>query len=505
MFFASQAKNMAAAAAGFVGVGSAIAGIATAAALIRAELNNLRAKQSKSGEARVTYETALADAISNTLPTGFFTADEVDAKSKRIALDAGISPARGAQLLGSAVTSTGVSSRADAETAIQAAVATARIAPGLEGSGQESLAGVAASLGKSFGVAPSAAIGFSERVRGQSNVRDQGAFASNVAPGLQGLTDFGFKPEEAGGLIATLTQRGGDTEGSTSKTAALNLAAALEERFRGTYERDGKFDPSQAIAALQGDPELRRKFLEGGEFRGKTFGKAALGKQSAIPGIKQVLTPGTVGAREFSEFTTSIGGLDKGQETYDQLVGARDAAQPTAGLDRKLGAAIDRLAVEDETGISGIVRKHITNLRQQLGTSALGQRIGGISDEFESDFGRDPKAAVSGVVEELVEASEEQAGRKYTGEKRTVRDGRSGSRGLRRVHVTRAANEAELQQSRLLEQMAVLIRQQQLLIENQSVRDGDVKITTEFRINNRKADADVRVGPKPRPATALSQ
>lgn len=489
-FFGQQARSLGQMALGFAGVGSAIAGIATASRLVLAEVENLNEKQRATSTANLTFEQGLAQAVRNA--AGIFDAGTVRQKSLDIAAEAGISPAKAAGIVGSALTSTGVTNEQEANLALRSAKAAAVFAPDLDIAGTESLAGVASSTAKRFGVTPEAAIGFIQRVGTQSNVRELTPLIENVAPVLSNLSEFGFNPEDAGALLATLTQGIGDTTGETSGTAAINFAKSLRDRFgnqEGFTTPSGQFDPIAAILELQGDADLRSRFFEGGEFFGRKFGKASLGKGKAVPTLEGLLTSDeTVQGAQFFGSRSAIKGFGAGEETYNDLVSQIKSVTATEQTGRILDSFLSINQANDPTGISAVLREKIPNLEQQFGVGAFGQNFNSITRELYSGFGNDPVAAIDKTQAQFAaEADEFRRGRLIQQEIR-------GRHEQIIVPEQRApVTQRDIEQASNIDKLITALEEIQQLVE------------VRVQVNNRPADkADVRTPPGDRPSQALT-
>jgi hypothetical protein len=398
-----QVKGVAAMAAGFAGVGSIIGGIVTAAQMLRAEYDNIIQKQSAAAESNLTFEQALAKAIDNS--TGIFSAAEVRSESLKLAAESGIKPEKAANIIGSAVTSTGVTNEEEARLSLTAAKAAAIYAPYLDDTALEEVAGVTASTAKRFGVSPEAALGFSERGRAQSNVRELAAYSGNVSPVINNLTEFGATPQEASALMAMMTQQLGDTTGEMSGTAAINLMKELRDRF-GSQKRfqrdDGSFDPIKTIAAIQQSEEVQRRFFDGGDFFGRKFGKAALGKGKADPTIRGLLrSKDSIQSEQMSGSYFAIGGFAEGEQAYAESVLSKRAATPTEQARRIIQAETAITQANDPSGLSAVLREELPKYEQAMGDSAIGQRFKAITRELTSGVGTDPIAAINTAQQQL--------------------------------------------------------------------------------------------------------
>lgn len=374
-----------------LGVGSAMSGIMAVANQIKREYENLKSRQQGAANEQIGFEGALSQAVRNA--TGIFSAEQVRNLSLQMAQNTGVTPARAASTIGSALTSTGVTNKAEAELAIQAATAGLQFAPELESSGVEAISGVSASLAKRFGVRPSAAIGFIQRVGGQANIRDLEPLINNLAPVVANLTQFGFSPQEAGALAATITQGTGDVTGELSGTAAVNLADSLSKAFPGVA-------PGEAIRRLQGDEAARTAFLEGGRIDGRKVGPAVLGKGKAKPTIRGILTADTVESRQFAGSQEAIGGFAQGQETFDTLIGEIASVTPVSRLQRTFSSAVSRTQVLDKSGgTTAVSRQGLQDLLKAAGASDAAQRVAALA--FETESGITEQQPIETVVEAL--------------------------------------------------------------------------------------------------------
>jgi hypothetical protein len=492
--FASTGKAIAGAAAGFLGIGSVLGGILLAANQLRAEWQNITQQQAKAAQANLTFEQSLAQAVRNA--SGIFEAADVRERSISLASEANISPAKAAQIIGAAVTSRGVQSAADAEGAINSARAAALYAPDLDAAGTQALAGVAASGSKRFDVTPEEFIGNVQRIGIQSNVRDLNPLIQNIAPAVSNLSDLGFGGQRAaaGGLVATLTQGTEDATGEVSATASINFAKALRDRFgkQKDFQNDaGTFDAVAAIAKIQGDTALRDKFLEGGDFYGKKFGKAALGKGKAFSTIEQLLTGGSFRAQQFAGATREIGGFEEGGETFTDIVAAVKSVTPHEQIKRVLESGTAGVQANNVSGISDLLRTHGKEFQASLGDSDIGQKFDSLSREYSSGLGSDPLAAIDTFQEQLAGGSRSlRAGKVLSKASPIV--GPYGAEIGRTKEIRAAATNREIE---LAERMDAMI---------EKLEQIEPLVRVQVDINNRPAEASVKSVPGPRKHARLN-
>lgn len=371
---------------------TSVAGAATAGLMqMGRELENLRSRQQGAGNERLQFEAALSQAVIN--KPAFMTAQDVERMSLDMAQKTGVTPAKAATTVGSALTSTGVQNKRDAELAVAAARDAMMFAPHLDAAGTEATAGVAASFAKRFGIAPSAAIGFTQRVGQQSNVRDLVKLVENVAPNVANLTSFGFSPAESGSLISTLTQGVGDTTGEMSSTAGIALADSLRKAFPGTA-------PMDAMQRLIDDREAFQAFFEGGKIDGRRVSAASLGKGKAEPTIRDIVTPGTVWNRQFFEGIGAIGDFDAGQQTFDTTREEIASVTPLSQIQRAFSSAVSRTKVLDTSGgKTAVSRQGLQDILKATGFGDASQRLAAFA--FERESGLTEKQPLETVIDSL--------------------------------------------------------------------------------------------------------
>lgn len=379
--FSKMVEGAKAAALSIAGITSATGLASAGIARVAKEMENLRSRQQGAANEGIGFEESLSQAVRNA--SGIFSAEQVRNMSMRMARETGVNPARAASTIGSAITSTGVTNQAEARLAVQAAQDALKFAPDLDASGVEAISGISASLAKRFGVRPSAAIGFVQRVGGQANIRETAPLIENLAPVIANLTEFGFSPTEAGALASTITQGTGDVTGELSGTAAVNLADSLNKAFPGVA-------PGEAIKRLQGDPAAREAFLDGGKIDGRKVSQANLGKGKAKPTIRGLLTAGSVQAEQFAGSQTAIGGFAEGQETFDSLIDDIRSVTPLSQLKRAIGSGVSQMKILDTSGgKTSIVREGLQEALKAAGASDLEQSLNSIIFEGASGINQD--------------------------------------------------------------------------------------------------------------------
>lgn len=383
-------------------VTSGIGAITAIAGQFRREYDNLLSRQKGAADENLSFEASLSQAVRNA--KGIFSAEEVRSKSIEMARLTGVSPARAAATIGSAVTSTGVTNQQEANLAVQAAQDSLTFAPELDASGVEAISGVSASLAKRFNVKPSAAIGFVQRVGGQANIRELNPLVENLAPVIANLTDFGFTPNESGALASSITQGTSDVTGEMSGTAAINMAKslsdmvkALPKRFPGLsvdgsaiVDQQGQAAAGRALQVLTDDPKLRELFFAGGKMDGVTLPAASIGKGKAEPTIAGIMTPGHVSNRQFIGSKEAIGGFAEGQATFDELIADIASVTPVSQANRRLKSGASQIRTADQKGAAtSVTREGLAEVLKAAGISDAEQRLAMAAFEMDSGISED--------------------------------------------------------------------------------------------------------------------
>lgn len=322
------------------GIGGTVGGLAIAARQLLVEFNRIKELQQSDADKQVAFENSLVKAVRNA--GGFFSGEDV----KKIALDlegeTGASPTKVAESLSSAFSARGATNKQQAQEAVQATAASLRFAPDLSAEDTADLTGAGIDLSKRFGFSPEEALGFLKNVGSLARVVDPQKLADQVAPAIASLSDFGNTGQEAGSLIAAITQGSVDKNAARSATAAIQLAAQIRERGIGGSTTEG-------IDLLANDPQLRKKFFEGGSFNGKKFPAASFEKRQ-LTAIEQLLQPGSVTRTAFKEGIGQIGGKKEAREAYETSIAENASVTRTSRFRRQSEASAEASGIKDEVG-----------------------------------------------------------------------------------------------------------------------------------------------------------
>lgn len=378
------------------GVGGAVAGVSLAANQLFTEFRRIKELQQTDADKQVEFEGSLVNAVRNA--GGFFTGEEIKKTILNLGDDTGVSPALIADVVSSTLSARGANTKAQAQEAIAGTKAALNFAPELDSESASILAGASVDLSKKTGFSPQESIGLAQNVGSLAHVSKPRDIAQNVIPGLNALIDFKNSAQESGSLIAAITQGTQDFTGASSRTSAIQLAKQIEDRGIGSNTAEG-------IQILQNDEKLRKKFLEGGTFNGKTFPKASF-EAAAGPTIKNLLDANTDLAKSFKAGIGQIGGRKEAAQTYDSTVAEVKSVTQTSRLQRRVDAASDTANINDvQGGQAAGARYALSKALDSANFSDLRKKV--LLGEFESRSGvgkSEPFVVAESILEREREA-----------------------------------------------------------------------------------------------------
>jgi len=326
--------------AAITGIGGVVGGISLAARQLFVEFQRIKELQQTDASKQIEFEKSLVNAIRNS--GDFFTGKEIRDKSLKLSGETGVSPRIVADVISSTLSSRGATNKAQALEAISGTKAALKFAPELGAEGAAILAGSSVGIAKKTGFSPEEAIGLSQNVSALASITRPELIAKNVTPALNALLEFKNTPQEAGSLIAAITQGSEDKTGERSRTAAIQIAKQIEERGIGGSTAEG-------LRMLQQDPDLRKRFFEGGEFNGKKFPGASV-EAGAFTTLRQLLDPTSALAQSYIAGIAQVGGREEARKRYDKTVAQVKSVTPTSRLTRQSSAAADVANIQDEIG-----------------------------------------------------------------------------------------------------------------------------------------------------------
>ena len=373
------------------GVGSVVGGISIAARQLLVEFNRIKELQQSDADKQVDFENSLVKAVRNA--GGFYGGQELKKLSLDLADETGASPKKVAEALSSAFSARGANNKEQAAEAVRATAAALKYAPDLSQEDTADLAGSGIDLSKRFGFTPEESLGYLKNVGSLARVVDPKVLSDQVAPAINNLADFGNSAQEAGSLVAAITQGSVDKNAARSGTAAIQLAAQLRERGIGDSTTEG-------IDILANDPKLRKKFLEGGSFNGKTFPGASFEKKQLIA-IEQLLQPGSVTRTAFKEGIGQIGGKQEARAAYDTSIAENASVTLTSRFQRQSDAAAEASGIRDEVGgLAAVTRNALDKAFDEANFSDVRKKAALAEFEFRSSVGReDPLQVGESILE----------------------------------------------------------------------------------------------------------
>lgn len=352
--------------AAITGVGGVVGGISLAARQLFVEFQRIKELQQTDADKQVQFEQSLVQAVRNA--GGLLKGEEVKQIALNLEKETGVAPAKIADAISSALSARGPTNKAQAQEAIKATSAALRYAPELSAEESAYLAGAGIDVSKRYGFNPEQSIGFLQNVGSLARITNLNDLAQNVAPAVNNLSQFGNTPQQAGSLVSAVTQGVGDFTGRMSGTAVVQLAKQLRDRGVGTSTAEG-------ISILQNDPELRKKFLEGGRFNGEKFPKASF-EAKADPTIRDLLNPQSFIAQSYQQGIGKIGGAGEAQNTYNNLISENEKITRTSRIRRQTQAAADTANIKDEIGgLAASVRENLSKALDSANFSDLQKKI----------------------------------------------------------------------------------------------------------------------------------
>lgn len=383
-----------------------IMSVTTALNALRAEVDQIIARQAKAADAAMTLNQARQDVIRNMPGASRAQIDKVIANitttsratnvdEKIIALSMASALSAGGGDIGAAESAVGQSARFLADR-------------------PEAIAGFAGSLLDLSKVTRTTDArvnqGLLSYVGGLSRVVKPELQAANIPESLIGQQAFGGDMRTSAALFAALTTGSGDITGARSGTAAIALAQQMQEFFsgpiadmskgKGFWNRLSGYGKNIAFGAIPADTELQRLFALQNipgladaflSTPGVSFEKKSIGP------ITQLLTdPTSDVARMFKDNMRKIPGQQRLAEIADEMLAAR-SADP---LER--AAAMKRAFESGELGLltgnlmdveGGISREGLKNLLVASGLNAAKTTTAMWGFEASSDVGREKSAA----------------------------------------------------------------------------------------------------------------
>lgn len=237
-------------------------------------------------------------------------------------------------------------------------------------------------------ITPEGGFGFMLAAKQQARITELPSLVQHGMPAIIGLNkmDGGQNWAENAAIYAALTNAAQDPHGRKSRTASIALAVQMKEFLKDV---PGMNDNLDRIQFFQQNPEARKAFLEGGEFRGKR----GAGLQMTVTGDGgEQFNIGTDRASFEKQMLPAIQGLLGGNKTdvdtlNEALKRMPDAAGPqaiaeyhdflgkikglgpvqTADIEQKLTALSDLSFIGDERGANtAVLRGRLDEVMQSV-------------------------------------------------------------------------------------------------------------------------------------------
>lgn len=382
--FVSASGDIAKFAAGLAGVGSAAAAVMLVVDRLKAEYQNLVARQKGAADAQLEFEPALAQAVRNA--GGAISGAQVRDMAIKLAEEANVAPAKAGAVMSDAFSARGVSNVKQAEEVQNAALAVLQFAPELPTQDAAMFAGTTIDIMKRTGMDARQAVGLTQMTGGVARTTNLKGLAENVMPGAMQMMELGGGTmSENAALMAALTQGIIDPEGAVSRTAGITFVKELRERMpelATTMDR---------IRKLQSDPKLQKAFLEGGRFGRKKFGAAEIGRGQAQSSVESLIRGSGTASDAFAEFRETLGDVGSAGQQYDQMVREVNSVTATSRIQRVGESATRRVQINDtRAGQVSAIREQMQKFAMANSDSAMQQIFSSYKFEAGSLAGQDP-------------------------------------------------------------------------------------------------------------------
>lgn len=335
--------------AAFTGVGSVVAGIMALANQLKAEYQNLIARQKAARDTQLGIAEAQREAA-KALAAGDKTAslDFMQTEVSRISQSTGANQAAVYSAISSALGAkpAGVSDK----DVIEAAGVAARLSPTNPAALETNLSAFMFQRAATGGSWEDIA-GYQMRLKGLSPTKSEESFARNIAPAIGRGKGFGVSPDEQSGLLAYFGTQMGDTEGMVTANAVTNFEKQLFELTAGKVD---------------GGAVARLKFLQteaGKAARAKLIGPLAAAEKGARSGKGGEAFGITGEAKAFS----TILGLVQGQDiaALEKTIGDVGTTAGSGDLFRTSTAAIDAMPLQQNARAQRLIDAAAQNIQAQ--------------------------------------------------------------------------------------------------------------------------------------------
>lgn len=383
---AGQAANLAGTqmmrfVSGASGIGSVLGGFIAIARQLKVEYDDLLRRQGQAAKTQISVAAAQRGAIEN---LGNDPTLSVANLNKRIAEIQQRTGAGQGALFSAASGAFSFKGRGiTAAQALEAVEAAATQSPDDQAAIDTTTRAILSIQKRAPGTKASDIAGFITASKQSSPVVSNQAFAQNIAPGIADLVGFGNTPQQSAALLAAMGQGMNDSEGATTRTAALTLAKQVME---ATPKMKGSTLDRLAFIQSEEGTAVRKRLLGPMLDEAGAAEKAGLsGEAKAFTTMAGLLQSGeTAQKTELANTLRDIPTIANAGKVFKQTM-ANINSQPLqqqAALQRSLASGAEGIQIGDIVGgRASISRAGMEEVLQSSGLNTIAQRA--ILGEFE--------------------------------------------------------------------------------------------------------------------------
>lgn len=388
------------AAMSFIGIGSAVAALSTAASIIQNEVAEIKRQQAQTGDAQVAYSRVLRAALRNVgtdAETGKpnISGPELQVLTESRAADAGVSPTEFTQSLSGALAGVSPSSAQDVNKAADIATAVLQIWGDLPLEEMKVTAGSIADFMKTNKVNAETAAGALLNLGAMHRTADTLPLANYALPGAVRTQAVGGTIQEGIGGVAYMSQTMIDPNAEKSGSVWPKFVQELNEALPDL----GSFE--ERLDFMVKTPEFANVFFGGGKYGDKKYDKPNLGHGEAIPFLRNLVADPKE-MTKYKEYVKNAGDAAQWTQVFSNNLKELNSTGAIAAAKIKQAAqgAVEGMALTQQ-GLAGIARDQLNDMLAQSGVGWVGQQMSGVSFEMNTLMGA--VAPIDEVVRQLKE------------------------------------------------------------------------------------------------------
>lgn len=368
-----------------------------AAALLKAEFNNIRERGKEAFEAQKGTAGALEQLAIN-VPEDVPLAKAKE-RSIEISKRTGVDVDQVMKNLASAFSAQG---NLASESSFKAVEKVAALLPNLTEM-QEPLAGSILDIRKLHPeVTEEQSLGMLRKAQRMSRLTDFGKFAKNLAPGILAASMYDNDVQGGMALGSAMSQIGIDATGEQTRTAMIQLVGQSREFFG----KDAEGKTNAELLTMLGDEKTRETFMKGGEQPGfkkgdKKWAGASFEKRFEKP-VEEMLTPDTEANKILKDYQRTIGTFKENEAQYVDLQKQLSADQSKKVVDFAKRLEADTKAVQEgdtKSSTWAAVQDNVEKSMKARGFSFTEQWGAASEMNFSQMIGRDPVEAATNMLE----------------------------------------------------------------------------------------------------------